>query len=147
MSYVANAALALEPEEALDQRPRFVLLEGGLANKPSASRAEQAPVPATLNLRQKAAAALFAILVASLLAFALEATASGAAAAREEAFASMPVETVTVHDGDTLWQIASERVPDGVDARDVVAWIEERNGLDGGLVFAGQELVVPVAAD
>lgn len=50
--------------------------------------------------------------------------------------------TVTVHPGETLWQVARRVAPD-VDPRLVVAQIERINHLSGGLVQAGQQLVVP----
>jgi LysM repeat protein len=52
--------------------------------------------------------------------------------------------TVTVHAGETLWDVA-RRVAPRVDPRLVVAQIEQRNHLDGAMVEAGQQLVVPRA--
>ena len=52
--------------------------------------------------------------------------------------------TVTVHAGETLWQVA-QRVAPHVDPRVVVAQIEQRNHLAGGEVQAGQQIVVPRA--
>lgn len=51
-------------------------------------------------------------------------------------------DTVTVQAGDSLWAIA-ERVAPAADPRDVVAAFSHLNGLDAGLVSAGQELAIP----
>jgi LysM repeat protein len=50
--------------------------------------------------------------------------------------------TVTVHPGETLWQIA-RRVAPGDDTRDTVLRIRELNALDTSVVQAGQRLIVP----
>lgn len=52
--------------------------------------------------------------------------------------------TVTVHAGETLWDVA-QRVAPHVDPRLVVAALEHENRLNGPLVEPGQQLVVPVA--
>jgi len=57
--------------------------------------------------------------------------------------ASSAYETVAVHDGETLWGIASSRYPDA-DPRVKVAQIEQLNGLSGPVIEAGQQLKVPV---
>ncbi|SDQ34380.1 LysM peptidoglycan-binding domain-containing protein [Quadrisphaera sp. DSM 44207] len=51
---------------------------------------------------------------------------------------------VTVLPGETLWSIAQLAQPDA-DPREVVAHIQELNGLHGAAVQAGQRLVVPAA--
>ncbi|MBA3384274.1 MAG: LysM peptidoglycan-binding domain-containing protein, partial [Actinobacteria bacterium] len=47
----------------------------------------------------------------------------------------------TVKAGDTLWSIASSRY--GGDPRGGVWKIEQRNGVTGGTIRAGQLLVLP----
>lgn len=55
--------------------------------------------------------------------------------------------TVTVHPGQSLWEIADAAAP-GVDTRATVARIIELNGLGaGGLVHAGEQIVVPATPD
>jgi LysM repeat protein len=49
-----------------------------------------------------------------------------------------------VRPGDTLWGIAAEHGPEGQDRRSVIATIERINDLDGGVLQAGQVLVLPV---
>jgi LysM repeat protein len=49
---------------------------------------------------------------------------------------------VTVHPGQTLWQIAHAVAP-ADDPRDTVDRIRDLNGLDTTVVQAGQRLVVP----
>ncbi|VAV90566.1 hypothetical protein MNBD_ACTINO01-2555 [hydrothermal vent metagenome] len=46
--------------------------------------------------------------------------------------------------GDTLWEIAAEQGPDGVDRRRVVATIERINDLDAATLQAGQIIEIPV---
>jgi Tfp pilus assembly protein FimV len=53
-----------------------------------------------------------------------------------------PLPTVTVHAGETLWQIA-ERVAPHADRRALVLQIEQLNGLRDGRVVAGQQLRLP----
>lgn len=56
-----------------------------------------------------------------------------------------PTETTTyrVRGGDTLWQIAAEYGPQGMDRREVVGVIERLNDIDGYLQV-GQLLEIPV---
>lgn len=49
---------------------------------------------------------------------------------------------VTVYSGDTLWQIAAERTPEGGDVRDTVAEIMSLNGLDSSVLTPGQQIAV-----
>jgi LysM repeat protein len=55
--------------------------------------------------------------------------------------------TYRVRGGDTLWQIAAEYGPDGMDRRDVVSIIERLNELDTGYLQIGQVLEIPIASD
>jgi hypothetical protein len=57
----------------------------------------------------------------------------------------VPVHSVTVLPGDTLWSIAQQGTAPGEDVRDVIAEIVELNGLEGSAVYAGQRLTVPLA--
>jgi len=50
--------------------------------------------------------------------------------------------TITVHVGQTLWQIAEQVAPRD-DPRDVVDRIRELNALNTAVVQAGQRLIVP----
>jgi Tfp pilus assembly protein FimV len=50
--------------------------------------------------------------------------------------------SVVVHDGDTLWSIASRHVPGG-HQRAAVEAIRQLNGLQGTRIQVGQELVLP----
>lgn len=55
--------------------------------------------------------------------------------------AAGPDRVYTVKAGDTLWSIASSRY--GGDPRGGVWKIEQRNGVTGGTIRAGQLLVLP----
>jgi LysM repeat protein len=50
--------------------------------------------------------------------------------------------TITVHVGETLWQIAQQVAPRD-DPRDTVDRIRDLNSLNTALVQAGQRLIVP----
>lgn len=53
----------------------------------------------------------------------------------------------TVAAGETLWEIAASVAGPGQDVRDVVDAIAELNGIVGGGLQAGQQVLVPVRAD
>ena len=50
--------------------------------------------------------------------------------------------TVVLQPGDTLWSVATQYAPDGVDPRAYVDALERINGVDGG-VRAGMQLTLP----
>jgi len=49
----------------------------------------------------------------------------------------------TVSKGDTLWDIARFYSDDNVDVRIVIREIEEKNNLEGALIYCGDKLLVP----
>ena len=55
-----------------------------------------------------------------------------------------PTRTITVGQGETLWGIASELATNG-EVRPMMHRIQKMNGLDSGMLLAGQELLIPVA--
>jgi hypothetical protein len=55
-----------------------------------------------------------------------------------------PAATVTVGSGQTLWDIAVRSAPDR-NPHDVIFEIAQLNGLQGDIVHAGQQLLVPSA--
>ena len=80
-----------------------------------------------------------------LVAFAIGVWLAAGSAATGERGESQ-AELVTVGHGDTLWGIASDAAAatgDG-DVRDMVERIQEMNALDSSVVYAGQELRVPM---
>lgn len=54
-----------------------------------------------------------------------------------------PVVTRTVVPGDTLWEIAATVAAPGEDLRIVVAELRDLNGLSGGDLRVGQQLLLP----
>ena len=68
---------------------------------------------------------------------------SGSATGSGERGEPVPVTTVQVESGDTLWSIAT-RVAPGEDPRDLIDEIEELNSLNGSLPV-GERIAVPVA--
>src|SRR3954449_5476392 len=88
-------------------------------------------------VRAAAVLALLAVVLAVVVMF------GGRSAATGERGAKVPTRTVVVHEGDTLWGIASQVAGPGDDVRDVVYRIEELNSLSGPELDEGQELAVP----
>ena len=62
---------------------------------------------------------------------------NGTAALKPQAY------SFTVHTGDSLWEIAEDHAPAGMDTATAIRWIEQTNGLDSALIMAGQLLIVP----
>lgn len=60
--------------------------------------------------------------------------------------AATAVTAHTVAAGETLWEIAASVVGPGQDVRDVVDVIADLNGIVGGGLQAGQQVLVPVGA-
>ncbi len=50
---------------------------------------------------------------------------------------------VTVHPGDTLWDLAGPYRPQGMDIRSFVALVAEINGVEDGIIHPGQRIVLP----
>lgn len=46
----------------------------------------------------------------------------------------------TVKSGDTLWNIASEACPEGMDVREYIHEISKMNGIDDGRIRPGQTI-------
>ena len=63
--------------------------------------------------------------------------------ATNESGPEVQTELVMVGPGETLWSIASDLAEDG-EVRDMVDQIERLNALDSSMLYAGQELHVPV---
>ena len=82
------------------------------------------------------------LLAALIVAFAVAIFAAGSVVATGEAGQPEPVKVITVGAGDTLWAISSDLADDG-DVRSMMERIESLNAMDGGMLTAGQKLVVP----
>ncbi len=83
------------------------------------------------------------VLLASLvIAFAVGVFVAAGSVATGEAGTPEPTKVITVGSGDTLWAIASDLADDG-DVRSMMHEIESLNAMDGGMLSAGQRLVVP----
>jgi len=79
-------------------------------------------------------------LVIAALAFAL----NGGVATASSSGSDVPVETVTVEAGQSLWELASDIAPDA-DPRDVIADLVSFNDLTTTAITPGQQLDVPTA--
>ena len=53
-------------------------------------------------------------------------------------------QVITVHTGDTLWDIAADWSGKDEDIRDVIVRIRKENNLTGSNLSVGQQLVIPV---
>jgi len=59
--------------------------------------------------------------------------------------AEYEVVEVTVRSGDTLWSLAREYGPAGMDIREAVDWIQRENGLTSPVLRPGQRILVPAS--
>lgn len=53
-------------------------------------------------------------------------------------------QVITVHTGDTLWDIAAEWSGKDEDVREMILRIQKENNLTGSSLAVGQRLVIPV---
>ncbi|MBR1970453.1 MAG: LysM peptidoglycan-binding domain-containing protein [Clostridia bacterium] len=53
------------------------------------------------------------------------------------------VKAITVKAGDTLWSIAKEHKPEGIDIAEYVYEISKNNGIDNSHIYVGQTVYVP----
>lgn len=47
-----------------------------------------------------------------------------------------------VQSGDTLWGLAEDHCPDGVDYREWIAAVRDINDMDGGYIYEGQKIYI-----
>lgn len=141
-----TTAWACEGTSALSPRPHLSMVEGGLAARRPAQGPSASPARAREGALSRGQETLFLAVGALVIAVLCLASAASDARARDDARSSLsalPAETVTVREGDSLWAIASERSLGDGGTAEVVSWIQEANGLEGGLIVPGQSLVVP----
>ncbi|MEU4241490.1 LysM peptidoglycan-binding domain-containing protein [Actinoplanes sp. NPDC026619] len=93
--------------------------------------------PLRLTRRGRAAVLVLLALMASLASAVLFTTASRA---DDQPAGALP--TITVHEGDTLWDIAA-RVQPGRNGRDAVADLRRINHLTDSSLTPGQTLILP----
>lgn len=67
--------------------------------------------------------------------------------AAQSLISSMPMETVCVVPGDTLWTVAQNHEVSGASTQDVVEWLKVYNDLPSSTLRPGQRLVVPMQAN
>ena len=140
MTRTSYATPAFDGTAALKPRPgaRLMLIEGGRS-----AATERAEMTRPLSVWQSVAF----LVLGALLAFALCAASVLAdelsSAATEGLLAGLPEQELVVHDGDSLWSIASSLDLTGVSTEDVASWIFERNALSDSMLLTGQTLVVP----
>lgn len=107
--------------------------------------ADQIRVPVgqlTRRGRLVRAAVLLAIIVTMALVVVGRLTGQPVQAGETVSDLVVPVHSVTVMEGDSLWGIAREVAP-AVDPREVVLEIREINGLSSSTIRPGQVLLVP----
>ncbi|REK56814.1 MAG: hypothetical protein C6W55_06590 [Thermobacillus sp.] len=110
----------------------------GEVGQTSAVRRQRAASGERITFMRYAAAMLFIVLVSA--GFMIMGTGASERVPAEPA----PAESVIVVDaGETLWEIAAAAKAEGMDTRRAVYEIRKRNGLDGSVIQAGQQLVIP----
>ena len=132
-------------------RPRFRVIEGGLAN------VDHQAIDEVCNRQTEASShvyslrtrvSLVAMTVAACLALASIWVLSDIIVARgmRSSFDQASYETITVHTGDSLWTIADEHPVEGRTTAEVARYIRERNQLTDTCLYPGMELSVPQAS-
>ena len=122
---------------------RLVLIEGGRSCRAGSTEPSR-PAPGVLSASQGAClvlcgiAVVLTVVLASMIVDPIRSSRSCAA------IDALPTTSVVVAQGDSLWSIA-ESCGEGLPTDEVVSWIQERNGIEGGLITSGQTLVVPVS--
>lgn len=106
--------------------------------RPESGGGERAQRGEGFTIMRYAAAMLFIVLVSA--GFMIMGT---GAAERMPAGPSPAESVVVVSAGETLWEIAAAHKAEGMDTRRAVYEIKKRNGLDGSVIRAGQQLVIP----
>lgn len=102
------------------------------------------PRPVRGQVRLTRRGRLVVLVLALGLALAAGLALSDRSTATREGGTPPATEVVHVGAGETLWGIASELADNG-DVRAMVDQIEQLNALDSSMLYAGQELHVPVA--
>lgn len=52
--------------------------------------------------------------------------------------------SIQVRQGDTLWAIAGNWAPEGMDIREYICKIKKANGMERSDIYAGEELLLPI---
>lgn len=115
----------------------------GRAASPSTPRVRRDAGAGPSHLRLTARGRAVVIAAGVVLAFGGALTAGSAVA--DAPAAAVPVAARTVQSGETLWGIASALAAPGQDVREVVDLLADLNGLSGGSLQAGQQILVPAA--
>ncbi len=141
----SDAAWSCDGTSALEANEpcHLVLLEGGLSN-PRYCR-EEPEIPAKASWRSTFVGLVACVVLVAMLDAAFVVADARTASRMDEALETFETQTIVVHEGDTLWAIASEHAQDGYSTNEIVSWIEETNGLENATIIAGQTLVVPLS--
>jgi len=105
-------------------------------------RASRPAVQPRLRITRRGRAVLTVLIAVPLAVAAIIGGAGAISANGTDAAGSTHYSYVTVHSGESLWQLAQEVAPKA-DPRDVVAEISNLNGLDSGVIQPGQRLAIP----
>lgn len=140
--YTCDGTAALKPQAA-----GLRLIEGGAGRERARlrERSREQRVAPGLSRRQELAFALACAAAVAVLVFASFAADALASSRASQVLSQVPVETIVVSQGDSLWSIAQQRSQDGVSTAQLVSWIEDANGLAGSQLNVGERLVVPAA--
>lgn len=58
-------------------------------------------------------------------------------------FESNDYKTITIEEGDTLWQIAKSHKPDNIEIREFIYNIKMINDMDTSMIKTGQKIMIP----
>jgi LysM repeat protein len=136
IAYPTSGSSALEPH-----RNGFTVIEG----THKSTSCQSVPHPEQLSLMQSLKAILAVSAVVIALGITLVFSNTTAQQSFNNAFSNIPVTSVTVHTGDSLWDIAESHAPQGVSTAQVVRWITQENNLSSSCIQPGQTLIVPAS--
>jgi hypothetical protein len=100
------------------------------------------PAQPRLRITRRGRAVLTVLIAAPLAIGAIVGGIGAVAADGTDSAGSTHYSYVTVHSGESLWQLAQQVAPKA-DPRDVVAEISNLNGLESGVIQPGQHLAIP----
>jgi len=63
---------------------------------------------------------------------------------RTDASNRVQYQTIQVSSGDTLWAIAGNWAPEGMDVREYIYNIKKTNNMERSDIYAGDELLLPI---
>lgn len=126
-----------------DARPAFQVIDGNLQSYARDSVGLDSSFSARARLNIGAALVVAVALIALSLTFF---NAFSAQRVFDSATANTPQTVVSVHEGDTLWDIAAAHPVSDLSTSDTVSLIRSWNGLSSSELSIGMDLLVPASS-